>query len=81
LTVTAKKGGDAADDEYELVVPRFAGIVDLPPKLGRQLHAGEFAHVGLPSTGSETVAEALHWRIQNWVDKKLKAARARWKEG
>jgi putative peptide zinc metalloprotease protein len=80
LTVKARQGADETEDAYELVVPRFAGIVELPDDLGRRLHAGQFAYVTIGSDGTESVAEVLHRRVHDWVDKKLAAATARWRE-
>jgi hypothetical protein len=75
LDATAQTGDDP-EDSYELVVPRFSGIVELPEELGARLFAGEFVYVTTRVSESESMAQVLYRRVHDWVDKKWKAARS-----
>lgn len=82
LSLCAPNGGElavrsvATDNEkpeghpYELLSPRFTGVVSLSAAQSRQAHAGQRARVALRP--SETVGEHFYYLLVDWVDTKLR---------
>ena len=58
-----------ASASYELLSPRFTGIVELDGSQSEQVYAGQRARVALRPY--ETVGSHLYQIIADWVDKKL----------
>jgi putative peptide zinc metalloprotease protein len=66
-------GRDVGDPQYELLTPRFTGIVALPPAQSLQLCAGQRAEVSV--AGGASLGGHLHRVIADWVDARLHAPR------
>ncbi len=58
-----------AGSSYELLSPRFTGIVQLDAGQSEQVHAGQRARAALRP--SETVGSHLYGLLADWVDRKL----------
>jgi hypothetical protein len=65
---------EESQDSYEFLLPRFAGIVQLPQRLSESLHAGEFGYVTIQGGRSESVAQVLSRRVRQWLQEKRERA-------
>ncbi len=60
---------------YQLLAPRFTGIVSLTAGQSERVHAGQRAYVALHA--SETVGDHLYHMVTDWIDAKLHRKRSR----
>ena len=74
LAVTQVSDPDA-EDAYELTLPRFAAVVELPQTQCAAHHAGEFGYVTIQPDQSDSIAQELIMRVRRWIEDKLTRAR------
>jgi len=72
---------EQSEESFEFVLPRFAGIVELPRSQCASVHAGEFGYVTIGATRSESVAQTLNRHLKQWLEAKIADARRRLDQG
>jgi len=72
-TLTVRDGEDettgVAPQRYELISPRFTGVIQLTPEQGSQLRAGQ--RVMVAWRGRDKLGDRLWHVLSNWIDRKL----------
>jgi hypothetical protein len=76
IPVKLNEMGDASDDRYRFVEPRFTGLVELAPSTCRLLRAGQVGQVLLRSH-HDAIGEFVYRKFTGWVRRKLEQARSR----
>ena len=76
LAVT-KVGDPDAEDDYELTLPRFTAMVELPRAGCAEHHAGEFGYVTIRPDQAASMAQEVTRRVRRWIEDKLNRAKAR----